>query len=93
MVPGKFTGMLWNTGIHSMANWGRKFENDQDKFINNVDLRNDNDMAMWQMNSENEVLWLIAQFTRYGLTLAGVSNIRICYDNLHCLNDLKGNKV
>ena len=29
----------------------------------------------------------------YGFTLAGVSNIRICYDKLRNLNDLKGNKV
>ena len=30
----KFTAMLWNTGIHSMANGGRKLcENDQDNFI------------------------------------------------------------
>ena len=46
-VHGKFTAMLWNTGIHSMANGGRKLcENDQDKFINNCDLRNDDDMTI-----------------------------------------------
>ena len=43
------------------------------------------------MISKNEVLWVIARFTRYGLTLSGVSNIQICYDKLRNLNGLKGN--
>ena len=43
MLHGKFTAMLWDTGIHSMADGGRKLcENDQDKFINNVNVQNDN---------------------------------------------------
>ena len=47
IVHGKFTAMLWNTGIHSMANGGWKLcENDQDKFINKGDLRNNNDMTL-----------------------------------------------
>ena len=47
MIHGKFTAMLWNTGIHPMANGGRKLcENDQDKFINICDLRNDDDNDM-----------------------------------------------
>ena len=34
LVLEKFPAMLWNTGIHSMANGGRKLcENDQDNFI------------------------------------------------------------
>ena len=42
MLHGKFTAMLQNSGIHSMANGVSKLcENDQDKFINNCDLRND----------------------------------------------------
>ena len=46
MVHGKFTVMLWNTGIYSMANGGRKLcENDHDKFIDIIDLRNDDDMT------------------------------------------------
>ena len=44
MLHGKFTAMLWNTGIQSMAIGGEK--NDEDKFINNVDLRNDDDMMI-----------------------------------------------
>ena len=42
MLHGKFTAMLWNTSIHSMANGFQKLcENAQDKFINKGDLRND----------------------------------------------------
>ena len=77
--------MLWNSGIHSMANGGRKLcKNDQNKFINKGDLRNDNDMTICRMVSKNEGLWLTAQFTCYGMVMVShsqVSNIRICYDN------------
>ena len=46
MLHGKFTALLWNTGIHSMANGGGKLcENDQAKFIN-CDLRNNYDMSI-----------------------------------------------
>ena len=50
MVHGKFTAMLWNTGIHSMAIGGRKLcKNYQYKFINKCDLRNNVDMTDgWQ---------------------------------------------
>ena len=34
MFHGKFTAMLWNTGIHYMADGGSKVcENDHDNFI------------------------------------------------------------
>ena len=47
MLHGKFTAMPWNTGIHSMANGGWKLcKNDQDKVINNCDVRNDNDVTI-----------------------------------------------
>ena len=47
MLHGKFTAMLLNTGIHSMANEGWKLcKNDQDKFVNNYDLRNDDGMTI-----------------------------------------------
>ena len=54
MLHGKFTAMLWNTGIHSMANAGQKLcENDQDKFINTVICEwRDDDMTMWWMISK-----------------------------------------
>ena len=46
MVHGKFTAMLWNTGIHSMASRGRKlYENDQNKYINKGDIWNNDDMT------------------------------------------------
>ena len=47
MVHVNFTAMLWNTCINSMANGRRKFcENYLDKVIDNVDLRNSDDMTI-----------------------------------------------
>ena len=98
MLHWKFTSILWSTGIHSIANGGLKLcENDQDKFINNCDLRNYDDMTIWRMISKNEVLWLITQFTHYGTVIVSHSqvclHIRICFDILHSMHGPKGNKV
>ena len=47
MLHGKLTAMLWNTGICSKANGCQKLcKNDQDKFINKGDLRNNDDMTI-----------------------------------------------